>query len=83
MRIAHFLAAALPLSCLFAGAAQAQDAAAAACTKKLSMLNEIQMESKGTGPSLVPVEINGTKHNLTFATAGTTTQLTEQAAKDL
>jgi predicted aspartyl protease len=72
------------LACLFAGAAQAQEAAAgAACTKKLTMVNEIQMESKGAGPSSVPVEINGTKHNLTFATAGTATQITEETAKTL
>lgn len=83
MRNAILMAAALPLACLFAAPAFGQDAAAAPCTKKLTMLNEIQMESKGTGPSLVPVEINGTRQNLTFATAGTTTQLTEQAAKDL
>jgi predicted aspartyl protease len=76
------LFSALPLACLFAGAAQAQDAAGA-CTKKLTMVNEIQMESKGPGPSSVPVEINGAKHNLTFATAGTTTQITEDTANAL
>jgi predicted aspartyl protease len=86
MRLSQ-LANALPLACLFAGAVQApawaQDAAGAACTKKLTMVNEIQMESKGPGPSSVPVEINGAKHNLTFATAGTATQITEDTAKAL
>jgi hypothetical protein len=83
MRLSHLLSA-LPLACLFAGAAQAQEAAAgAACTKKLTMVNEIQMESKGAGPSSVPVEINGAKHNLTFATAGTATQITEETATAL
>jgi hypothetical protein len=80
MRLALLLTA-IPLAGLFAGAAHAQDAAP--CTKQLSVVNEIQMESRGPGPSTVPVEINGTKHSLTFATAGTTTQLTEAAAKQL
>lgn len=82
MRITRLLSA-LPLACLFAGAAQAQQAAGEVCTKKLTMVNEIQMESKGPGPSSVPVEINGVKHNLTFATAGTATQITEETAKAL
>jgi predicted aspartyl protease len=81
MRTSHLLSA-LALFCLFAGAAHAQDAAGA-CTKKLSMVNEIQMESRGAGPSSVPVEINGKKHSLTFATAGTATQITEDTAKAL
>ena len=80
MRLSHLLTA-IPLTCLFAGAVQAQ--APEPCTKKLSVINEIQMESRGAGPSSVPVEINGTKHTLTFATAGTATQITEDAAKAL
>jgi predicted aspartyl protease len=47
------------------------------------MVNEIQMESKGPGPSSVPVEINGAKYNLTFATAGTATQISEDTARAL
>ena len=82
MRISQLLSA-LPLACLFAGAAQAQQAAGEVCTKKLTMVNEIQMESNGPGPSSVPVEINGVKHNLTFATAGTATQISEDTAKAL
>jgi len=74
------LTAALPLIVLFAGNAAAQQAA---CTKQLKMVDEIKMESKGPGPSSVPVEINGTKHNLTFATAGTATQISEDTAKEL
>lgn len=80
----------LPLACLLAGPALAQPAAApaaapapAACTKPLSVVNEVQMIARGPGPSSVPVEINGVKENLTFATAGTATQLTEDTAKKL
>jgi predicted aspartyl protease len=77
----------LPLACLFAGPALAQPAAtpapAAPCTKPLTVVNEVQMTARGPGPSSVPVEINGVKENLTFATAGTATQLTEDTAKKL
>ncbi len=84
MRKLHILTA-LPFACLFAtaAAAQAPAPAAAPCTKQLSMIDEIQMEARGPGPSSVPVEINGTKQSLTLATAGTATQLTEAAAKTL
>ncbi len=78
MRAIH-LAAALPLTCLFAGAAFAQGA----CTKPLAMVDQIQMESRGGGPASVPVKINGTDQKLTLATAGTTTQINEDAAKAL
>jgi len=74
------LFAALPLIALFAGTAAAQEAA---CTKQLKMLDEIQMESRGVGPSTVPVEINGTKHNLTFSTTSPYTQVSEATAKSL
>ncbi len=74
------LFAALPLIALFAGTAAAQEAA---CTKQLKMVDEIQMESRGAGPSTVPVEINGTKQSLTFATASPFTQISEATAKSL
>lgn len=70
----------LPLACVLAGPAAAQEAA---CTKQLKLDNEIQMESRGPGPSLVPVEIDGTRQNLVFATAGTATQISEDTAKSL
>jgi hypothetical protein len=75
MRTAHLLAA-LPLTCLFAGAAFGQ-----ACNKPLALRSEIQMESSNGGPSAIPVKINGTDQKLTLATAGTTTQLNETAVK--
>lgn len=75
MRTIHLLAA-LPLTGLFAGQAFAQ-----ACNKPLTLTNEIQMESTDGGPSSIPVKINGTDQKLTLATAGTTTQLSEDAAK--
>jgi len=74
------IVAALPLIALFAGAAAAQEAA---CTKQLKMVDEIQMQSRGNGASTVPVEINGNKLNLTFATASTATQISEATAKSL
>ena len=77
MRTIHLLAA-LPLTGLFAGQAFAQ-----ACNKPLTLTNEIQMESTAGGPSSIPVKINGADQNLTLATAGTTTQLSEDAAKAL
>jgi len=79
MRKLHLLAA-LPLTCLFAGAALAQ---APACNKPLSLKSEIQMTSMGNGPASIPVKINGTDQKLTLATAGTTTQVTEGFAKKL
>ena len=77
MRTIHLLAA-LPLAGLFAGQAFAQ-----ACNKPLALVDEIQMESANGGPSTVPVKINGKDQKLTLATAGTTTQLSEDAAKAL
>ena len=71
---------ALPLIALFAGTAAAQEVA---CTKQLKMVDEIQMESRGPGPSSVPVEINGTKQALTFATATPFTQISEAMAQSL
>ena len=78
MRTIHLLAA-LPLTGLFATGALAQ----AACTKPLSLRNDVQMQSTNGGPSTIPVKINGTDQKLTLATAGTTTQLTLAAAKIL
>jgi predicted aspartyl protease len=77
MRTIHLLAA-LPLTGLFASPAFAQ-----ACNKQLTLTNEIQMESTAGGPSSIPVKINGVDQKLTLATAGTTTQLSEDAAKAL
>jgi hypothetical protein len=77
MRNIHFLAA-LPLTCLFAGQALAQ-----ACTKPLSLRNEIQMTSTGGGPSAVPVQINGTDQKLTLATASPVTQISPDLVKSL
>lgn len=74
------LLAALPLIVLFAGQAAAQEAA---CTKQLKMVDQIQLESRGPGPASVPVEINGTKQNLTLATATPYTNLSEATAKSL
>jgi hypothetical protein len=79
MRAMNLLAA-LPLTCLMAANALAQ---AAACNKPLTLKSEIQMESMGNGPASIPVKINGTDQKLTFATAGTTTQVTEDFAKKL
>jgi hypothetical protein len=79
MRAMHLLAA-LPLTCLMAANALAQ---AAACNKPLTLKSEVQMESMGNGPASIPVKINGTDQKLTFATAGTTTQVTEDFAKKL
>jgi len=79
MRALHLLAA-LPLTGLFAGQALAQ---APACNKPLTLKSEIQMESMGNGPASIPVKINGTDQKLTFATAGTTTQVSEDFAKKL
>jgi len=77
---ATYLLAALPLTCVFAGGALAQGAA---CTKPLSLRNEVQMTSTNGGPSSIPVKINGTDQKLTLATAGTTTQLNPNGLKVL
>ena len=77
MRTAYLLAA-LPLTCLFAGNAFAQ-----ACTKPLALSNELQMESSNGGPSTIPVKLNGIDQKLTLATAGTTTQISQDTAKTL
>jgi predicted aspartyl protease len=77
MRTAYLLAA-LPLTCLCA-----TDAFAQACNKPLALSNELQMESTDGGPSSIPVKLNGTDQKLTLATAGTTTQISEDTAKAL
>lgn len=74
----HYLLAALPLTCLFAGNALGQ-----ACTKPLALANEMQMESSGPGSSTVPVKINGTDRKLTLSLNSSSTTLGDTAIKDL
>jgi predicted aspartyl protease len=75
MRIVH-LVAALPLTLAFSTSAFAQCGA-------LKLLEEVQMESAGPGPSTVPVQINGVKQSLTFSTTGGATQISRDTAKNL
>lgn len=77
MRIHHLLAA-TALASLLPTAVFAQ-----ACTKQLSLRNEIQMTSFGGGPSAVPVQINGTDQALTLATASPVTQINADLVKSL
>ena len=75
MRIVHLLAA-VPLTLLFSNAAFAQ-------CGSLKLLEEVQMDSAGPGPSTVPVQINGVKQSLTFSTIGGATQISRDLAKSL